>query len=155
MEEPNWNYLFMLALLIPRLRHNINRVVYIYGPLLKEPSVKSITPTTMTPPIIHLLQEVDHVATTILTNSKSLIKIAQVPIILFPISFGKEGATHSVAIRTMISNDFMTGRPALPDRDISESIIKEIVSTIGQQFPQISRVVYDLTSKPPGTTEWE
>jgi len=155
MEKPNWEHLFMLAKLIPRLRHNINRVVYIYGPLLKEPVVKTITPTTLTPPVIQLLQDIDFIATTILTNSNSLLKLSQIPIILFPVSFGKEGATHSVAIRTMITNDFMTGRPAIPSKDIEESTLDEIVSTVTKNFPNIGRIVYDLTSKPPGTTEWE
>jgi len=150
----NWDHLFMLARLIPRLKHNINRVVYIYGPFIKEP-IKTITPTTMTPPVIKLLQDVDDVATTILTKSGALSKLSQVPVILFPVSFGKPGSTHSIAIRTLITNDFMTGRAAIPDVDIPASVISEIVTAVEQNFPQIGRVVYDLTSKPPGTTEWE
>lgn len=30
-------------------------------------------------------------------------------------------------------------------------MVTEVMSTV----PGISRVLYDLTSKPPGTTEWE
>jgi len=155
-EHVEWDHLFMLARLIPRLRHNINRVVYIYGPPLDNPIIKTITPTTMTPDVIHLLQNVDDIATKILTESTALSKISQAPIILFPINFGKEGTTHSVAIRTIITNDFMTGRPAIPGEDIPASVLDQIVTNILQNFPkEISRVVYDLTSKPPGTTEWE
>jgi GMP synthase (glutamine-hydrolysing) len=155
MEDPDWDQLFMLARLIPRLKHNINRVLYIFGSHLKETVIKNITPTTMTPEVIHLLQNVDDIATSILTSSNSLSKLSQVPIILFPVTFGKPGTTHSVAIRTIITFDFMTGRAAIPGQDISVDVLNEIVNKITQNFPQISRVVYDLTSKPPGTTEWE
>jgi len=154
-DHVDWDQLFMLARLIPRLRHNINRVVYVFGPHLKDPIIKSITPTTMTPDVIHLLQDVDDTATQILTSSNSLAKLSQVPIILFPVTFGKTGASHSVAIRTFITNDFMTGRPAIPGMDLPVEVLNEIVKQISQNFPKIGRVVYDLTSKPPGTTEWE
>ena len=33
-------------------------------------------------------------------------------------------------------------------------VLFDMVAKI-QKVPGISRVVYDLTSKPPGTTEWE
>jgi len=154
-DHVDWDELFMLARLIPRLRHNINRVVYVFGPHLKDPTIKSITPTTMTPDVIHLLQDVDDIATQILTSSNSLAKLSQVPIILFPVTFGKTGASHSVSIRTFITNDFMTGRPAVPGMDLPVEVLNEIVKKISQNFPKIGRVVYDLTSKPPGTTEWE
>jgi len=48
----------------------------------------------------------------------------------------------------------MTGVPAHPGLDIEESILEEMVTRI-EAIPGIARVVYDLTSKPPATTEWE
>ena len=33
--------------------------------------------------------------------------------------------------------------------------LNEMVSSILEQVPDIARVCYDLTSKPPATTEWE
>jgi len=151
--DPNWPHLVMLARLIPRLLHNINRVVYVFGPQLNAP-ITTVTPTTMTPNVIHLLQEADDIATEILTVSGALAKLSQVPIVLFPIAFDEKGATHSVAIRTMITNDFMTGRPAIPNEDLSLDVLYEVVQKVSA-LPLIGRVVYDLTSKPPGTTEWE
>jgi hypothetical protein len=44
----------------------------------------------------------------------------------------------------------MTGRNALPDKDIPEKVIQVIVNRILAEVPQISRVLIDLTSKPPG-----
>jgi len=152
--SPNWDHLFMLARLIPRLRHNINRVVYVYGPRL-EGHITHVTPTTMTKDIIQFLTEADDIATELLTSSGSLQKISQVPIVLFPVPFNKPGATHSIAIRTLITNDFMTGHPAVPNHDIDPEVLSLLVKTLTETLPKVGRVVYDLTSKPPGTTEWE
>jgi GMP synthase (glutamine-hydrolysing) len=85
-------------------------------------------------------------------------KLSQVPVILFPIDFDSESLNsykRSIAIRTFITNDFMTGTPAIPGIDINENILDEIIDKILKETPNISRVAYDLTSKPPGTTEWE
>jgi GMP synthase (glutamine-hydrolysing) len=49
----------------------------------------------------------------------------------------------------------MTGRPAIPCEDIDESVLLMVAKKIVEEVPGIARVVYDLTSKPPGTTEWE
>jgi GMP synthase PP-ATPase subunit len=48
----------------------------------------------------------------------------------------------------------MTGRAAEPGKDILEEAIWEIKDKI-LALPGVKRFVYDLTSKPPGTTEWE
>ena len=57
-------------------------------------------------------------------------------------------------IRTFITQDFMTGVPAIPGADLSLDVLAKMVSEI-KSVNGISRVLYDLTSKPPGTTEWE
>lgn len=43
----------------------------------------------------------------------------------------------------------MTGKNALPGRDIPESVLQLIANRILTEVPQISRVLLDLTSKPP------
>jgi GMP synthase (glutamine-hydrolysing) len=49
----------------------------------------------------------------------------------------------------------MTGVAAMPGRDLPEKAVTKMVERILKEVPGISRVAYDLTSKPPGTTEWE
>ena len=49
----------------------------------------------------------------------------------------------------------MTGIPATPGKEIPFTSLQEMVNRILNEVPEITRVVYDLTSKPPGTTEWE
>jgi len=66
-----------------------------------------------------------------------------------------ETTKRSIAIRTFITNDFMTVVPAEPGTEYMPlAVLEEMVKGI-EKVPGISRVVYDLTSKPPGTTEWE
>jgi GMP synthase (glutamine-hydrolysing) len=49
----------------------------------------------------------------------------------------------------------MTGVPAIPGKHIPEVALETMVSRIQLEVPGISKVAYDLTAKPPGTTEWE
>ncbi|KAH9395030.1 hypothetical protein TYRP_005097 [Tyrophagus putrescentiae] len=149
-----------MAKLIPRICHNVNRVCYIFGESVKHP-VKDITTTTLTPHVIDVLREADHIATSELQRASYGALVSQMPIILIPIHFDREEALtrtpsclRSVVIRTFITEDFMTGVPAIPNRQIPFKFFKETAEKISQ-VPGISRVLYDLTPKPPGTTEWE
>jgi hypothetical protein len=171
--------------------------------------------------------------------------LSQVPVILFPIDFSQPGRDNkgqrSICIRTFITNDFMTGIPALPCADHARTeeetqaspspspspypatpksgssqknegktatpeapktgsnspatpavaaadtyneylapvaaaaaapkerihlssvrfptmplqALQEMVEQILRNVPGIARVCFDLTSKPPATTEWE
>ncbi|XP_039598704.1 GMP synthase [glutamine-hydrolyzing]-like [Polypterus senegalus] len=82
------------------------------------------------------------------------------PVILTPLHFDRDplqkqpSCRRSVVIRTFITSDFMTGIPATPGNQIPEEVLLKMVNEI-MKIPGISRVMYDLTSKPPGTTEWE
>lgn len=56
---------------------------------------------------------------------------------------------HVMAIRSVNTKNIMTAKPSL----IPIDVLVEIGSLITNQMNQISRVVYDLTSKPPATIE--
>jgi len=56
-----------------------------------------------------------------------------------------------LAIRAVTTNDFMTCEFA----QISYKILAKLSSRITGEISSVSRVVYDITSKPPATVEWE
>ena len=72
---------------------------------------------------------------------------------LFPVGFGVEGG-RSVGVRAFLTRDFMTGTPALPGRDLPLEAVREIVESV-TAVDGIARVAFDITPKPPATTEWE
>jgi len=154
-EEPDWKELLHIAKQIPKTSHDVNRIVYVFGPPLKQRKLTTITPTRLVPPTIAKLQHADRIVNEILLKYNLLRTLSQVPVILFPVDFEEKGS-HSIAIRTFITNDFMTGLPATPGtKQLPMPTLREIVKRIKEEVPGIARVCYDLTGKPPATTEWE
>ena len=110
----------------------------------------------ITPEKVVLLQEADYIYTQILRKTGWYEKIWQAGAILLPVhSVGVMGDERTyeqvVALRAVSSTDGMTADWV----HIPYDILAEISNAIINQVRGINRVVYDISSKPPATIEWE
>jgi GMP synthase (glutamine-hydrolysing) len=84
-------------------------------------------------------------------------RIWQCPVVLLAdvrsVGVQGDGRTygHPVVLRPVTSEDAMTADWAR----LPEDVLAHISTRITNEVPQINRVVLDVTSKPPGTIEWE
>ncbi|KAJ9441657.1 GMP synthase [Diplonema papillatum] len=164
--KPDWPRLMRFAHIIPKVCRAVNRVCFVFGPPVKGP-IRKITPTWPRTDVLNQLRAADSAVNKLLIAHDLTIVLSQVPVVSFPIDFdateeasspskkARTAGKHSIAIRTFITNDFMTGKPAVPgSKEMPLDVLDKMVQDV-QKVEGISRVVYDLTAKPPGTTEWE
>jgi GMP synthase (glutamine-hydrolysing) len=110
----------------------------------------------VTPPRLAILREVDAIFIDEIRQAGLYGKIWQAFGVLLPVrSVGVMGDRRTyrfvVALRAVTSLDGMTADWArIPDR-----VLARISSRIVNSVREVNRVVYDVTSKPPGTIEWE
>jgi len=57
---------------------------------------------------------------------------------------------YTLALRAVVTTDFMTAEWARIPYDVLEKVSNRIVNEV----PNINRIVYDVTTKPPATIEW-
>ncbi len=105
---------------------------------------------------IPILQKADQILQKELLENNCYDEIAQAAVMLLPAySVGIKGDRRVygkvIAIRLVSTKDFMTA-------DFSRlpyEIIGNISNKITNEIEEVSRVVYDISSKPPATIEWE
>ena len=144
----NWKMVTSKAKQITDTISSINRVGYILNTQNITEPIKCWD-MKICDECVDLLRELDYIVTTNLEKSKANQTFA----VLIPVGINKK---YSVAIRTFVTNDFMTGRPAEIGTEASKEMIDKIVKEITEQFgDKIEFIIYDVTSKPPATIEWE
>jgi GMP synthase (glutamine-hydrolysing) len=105
---------------------------------------------------INILKEADNILIEELKRSGYYDKVWQAAAILLPIkSVGISGDIRTyknvIALRLVNSVNGMTAKVC----DIPIQILSMISNKITNQIKEVNRVVYDISSKPPATIEWE
>lgn len=104
----------------------------------------------------NILRKADAILIEMLKEEALYHQVSQAFVVFLPVkSVGVLGDArhyaHVVAIRVVESIDFMTAHVARLSYDFLEKVSNRIVNEVRG----ISRVVYDISSKPPATIEWE
>jgi GMP synthase (glutamine-hydrolysing) len=110
----------------------------------------------ITPSRLDILREADAVLLDEIRKAGLYRKLWQSFAVLLPIkSVGvmgdKRTFANCIALRAVTSNDAMTADWAKLPHDLLGKISNRIINEV----ENINRVVFDITSKPPGTIEWE
>ena len=106
---------------------------------------------------LEILRQADLIARTELTNAGLDGDIWQCPVVLLAdvrsVGVQGDGRTygHPIVLRPVSSEDAMTADWTRVPYDVLEKISTRITNEVND----VNRVVVDITSKPPGTIEWE
>lgn len=140
--------LHKLAVEIPNSFREINRVLFCLSQKDLPTTLFSSFPAEITKDRISLLQEADAVIRDILEEDNLQQSVWQFPVVLAPL--GVVEHTESIILRPIQSENAMTATAVIFSEDILKKMSDRIVN-----IPGISAVFLDVTSKPPGTIEWE
>ncbi len=102
------------------------------------------------------LRLADHIFIEELRRADLYDRVSQAFAVFLPVrSVGVVGDNRQyaqvIALRAVETVDFMTARWAYLPYDFLDVVTRRILNEV----PGLSRVVYDITGKPPGTIEWE
>lgn len=105
---------------------------------------------------LDILRHVDDIFISSLREFDLYTETAQALAVLTPLrSVGVMGDgrtyAYTVALRAVTSSDYMTADWARLPHEFLATVSNRIVNSVAE----VNRVVYDVTSKPPGTIEWE
>jgi len=107
-------------------------------------------------PYADILRLADHIFIEELRRADLYDHVSQAFAVFLPVkSVGVVGDNrqydHVIALRAVETLDFMTARWARLPYDFLDQVCRRIANEVRG----VSRVVYDITGKPPGTIEWE
>ena len=63
----------------------------------------------------------------------------------------RDEGKYTISIRAVVTDNFMTADVMRLDKEVLEEIARKVMEAL----PQVKRVVYDVTPKPPATIEYE
>ncbi len=131
-------------------KKDINRCVILLGKQDKRILNKiNVHKKTITEDRILLLQNADHIVTQTLKKMGIYKKVWQFPVVLVPLTINNKG-NESIILRPIDSVDAMSASVGKLPKHFFDAVTKKILKE-----KKISGVFLDITSKPPGTIEWE
>jgi len=106
--------------------------------------------------LVVILQEADAIFIDELRKNNLYDQVAQAFAVFLPVkSVGVKGDArcheYVIALRAVCTTDFMTAQWA----DLPHDFLRHVSHRILNEVPHVSRVVYDISEKPPATIEWE
>ncbi len=143
--HPDWETLARLGAEIPNRLDFVNRMAYVLDGSL---AGAEVFPALLSKAALDLLREADAVVRAELDRPP----VSQTFPVLLP--FGHD-RRYSLAIRAVITQDYMTGRPAWAGRDLEPAALDRLAARLRKAVPAIDLIFYDVTGKPPATVEWE
>ena len=107
-------------------------------------------------PYIKTLQLADDIFISELIKEGYYDKVSQAFAVFLPVkSVGVVGDSrryeYVISLRAVETIDFMTAKSA----KLPHSFLEKVSNRIINEIPEVSRVTYDISSKPPATIEWE
>jgi len=108
------------------------------------------------PKYVKTLQLADDIFLEELTSANLYHKVSQAFAVFLPVkSVGVVGDArryeYVIALRAVETVDFMTARAA----SLPHAFLEKVSTRIINEIPEVARVTYDISSKPPATIEWE
>lgn len=105
---------------------------------------------------LRMVKAADRIFTETLHSYEQYNQVWQALTVLLPVNTvgvmgDRRTYEHVIALRAVVSVDGMTADWA----ELPPDLLKESSSRIVNEVTGVNRVVYDITSKPPGTIEWE
>jgi len=142
-----WETLLRAASVLTAEVPGINRCIW---NLAHEPPA-TVVPLAgaMTRRRLDLLREADHIVMEGLRRHGLYDEIWQCPTVLVPLDLAGDGG-ELVVVRPIRSKRAMTATPV----ELPPALLDELREAVGG-LPGVSGIALDVTSKPPGTIEWE
>ena len=100
---------------------------------------------------LEILRQADYIFSSELEKTHMNQQMGQYFAVLTDTRLGRSGEDYCLALRAVNTDDFATAKwTRLP-----YELLDRVSAAILRDVPGVGRIVYDITSKPPSTIEWE
>ncbi len=140
---PDWAAIQACAAELVNRFRSLNRAVFVPGG--HDPRPLTLRPSFLTRPAMDLLRQVDHVAHQLTVGC---LQIWQMPVVALPLFDG--AGDQAFVLRPVCSRDAMTA----DFYRMEPGLLAQVVAAVGA-IDGAGMLLYDVTTKPPGTIEWE